>query len=115
MKLTDFEMTAVKKAASLMLKGLHNHYTIDQLAGSVNLSRRKFIEAFKIVYHQSPGQYLVQQKMQFAMALLKDSVKPVKHVAAAVGYDNVSAFVRAFKREVGTSPLLYRKQHEHSV
>lgn len=112
MKVTEFEMAAVREAAYLMLTTPQAHHTIEQLAGKVNLSRSKFIEAFKAVHGQNPGQYLLKQRIEKAMKLLKDSDLPLKKIAATVGYDDVSAFVRAFKRETSVSPIQYRNEHQ---
>jgi AraC-like DNA-binding protein len=48
--------------------------------------------------------------MQVGAALLRDTAAPVASVALEVGYQSEAAFTRAFKRLVGKTPSLWRRQ-----
>lgn len=41
---------------------------------------------------------------------LKSEAKTVSEIAYALGFDNLSYFTRLFKKEVGTTPVLFKKQ-----
>jgi AraC-like DNA-binding protein len=44
------------------------------------------------------------------MALLAEPGRTVLDVSIAVGFDSVSAFTRAFRREIGEAPSAYRRR-----
>jgi AraC-like DNA-binding protein len=50
--------------------------------------------------------------MQIARRLLSDTRLPIKEVGHRVGYEGARAFARAFIREAGCTPAIYRRQHE---
>ena len=51
-----------------------------------------------------------EQRRDHAMRLLLQTRKPVKQVAAAVGFDSEKSFARAFKQWTGHPPSRYRSQ-----
>ena len=50
-------------------------------------------------------------RRQFALEYLQDSDNTLTQIAFLLGYSEVSAFNRAFKRWTGSTPLDYRRQH----
>ena len=52
--------------------------------------------------------YLTKWRMNVASRLLNENGHNVERIATAVGYENVSAFSRAFKRHVGVPPIAWR-------
>ncbi len=65
-------------------------------------------------FHQEVGipfiQYVNQQRIQQAAALLKRTELQIQQVAAAVGYNNASYFNRQFVRFWGVTPSVYRSK-----
>jgi AraC-like DNA-binding protein len=47
---------------------------------------------------------------QFALEYLKDHANTLTQIAFLLGYSEVSAFNRAFKRWTGSTPLDYRRK-----
>lgn len=48
----------------------------------------------------SPKQYLMQQKLLKACALLKETGKQIKEIAADIGYSDMHIFSREFKNVI---------------
>ena len=84
-------------------------WTIERLGEEVGLSRSALHERFVHFIGQPPVQYLAQWRMQLAAASLRDSDAKVIEVALSVGYENETAFARAFRRAVGDSPAAWRR------
>jgi transcriptional regulator GlxA family with amidase domain len=87
-------------------------WTSGSLATSVGLSasqlRRKFVAQTGL----PPMQYLRQLRLKRAMELLLTRTYwTVKEVGAAVGFCDMSHFVRAFRQRNGQSPTQYRRAH----
>ena len=55
--------------------------------------------------------YLTRGPLQVAARSLSATSKGVAEIAADVGYESKAAFNRAFKREFGSPPARYRKDH----
>jgi AraC-like DNA-binding protein len=89
-------------------------WTVERLARFAGLSRSVFAERFTEMAGQPPMQYLALWRMQLASRLLLDG-GAVAAVASAVGYDSEAAFSRAFKKLVGRSPALWRKERAPSL
>lgn len=79
------------------------------LASIACLSVPQLIRQFKSVFKVTPHQYLIQIKLKQAVDLLKNTDKPIHEITWACGFENVSAFCRAFKSAYGFQPLMFRK------
>jgi AraC-like DNA-binding protein len=67
------------------------------------MSRTRFAEHFRMLIGRSPIDYLTIWRMTIARQLLAKG-KPVKSVAAQVGYESAAAFSRVFSRVTGKAP-----------
>lgn len=67
-------------------------------------SSATFRRDFKARYDISPRKWIIQKRMEKAKELLTRSDLSVHELAKEVGYDNVSHFIKAFKREYGFTP-----------
>lgn len=74
-----------------------------QMADLALMSRSKFAELFKRTVGQSPGDFVIDWRINVAKSLLQQN-KPVSLVANAVGYENGSALARVFRNKLGISP-----------
>ncbi|MDA0236324.1 MAG: helix-turn-helix domain-containing protein, partial [Proteobacteria bacterium] len=51
-------------------------------------------------------------RREHAVKLLLQSARPVKQIAAAVGFDSEKSFARAFREWTGVAPSAYRSNAE---
>ncbi|TPG84793.1 AraC family transcriptional regulator [Pseudomonas mandelii] len=86
-------------------------WSLENMAACTGLSRSAFFIKFNELVGQSPGQVLLALRIRHACQLLKNN-NTVETVCAAVGYQSISAFSRAFAKLVGMQPGAYRKNHE---
>jgi AraC-like DNA-binding protein len=56
-------------------------------------------------------QLLLEVRMELARTYLSGSLMSMTELTQILGYENLSAFSRAFKRELGVPPLQWRDQH----
>ncbi len=112
------ESTLIKALAdkyiNKALQQLHQYpekpWSLDTLAKDVGLSRAAFAKRFKDLVGQPMFNYLTQLRMQHACQLLAETSLPLYEVANRVGYESDLAFTRTFKKSLGKTPTLYRKQ-----
>ncbi|MBD2463637.1 helix-turn-helix transcriptional regulator [Oscillatoria sp. FACHB-1407] len=76
-----------------------------QLAG---VSQSHFSRLFKRSMGLSPHQYLLQQRVERAKQLLKNTNQSLVEIALACGFDSHSHFTRQFRHITGLTPKAYR-------
>ncbi|GAA5314810.1 MAG: GlxA family transcriptional regulator [Candidatus Pelagadaptatus aseana] len=91
---------------------LEAHYreaiSMDDLGHAFGLSNRSLLRRFKLATGLSPLSYLQDIRLDMACRLLVQSNKSVEEVTHEVGYEDVSSFIRLFKRRSGFTPNNYR-------
>lgn len=97
------------------MKGWYdNHYAVScslqSFEEKTGISRYRLCREFSAAYHQTPIRYLEQVRMEKACILLRETSLNIHEVAADVGYENVTHFIRLFRNETGMTPGQYRKQ-----
>lgn len=92
---------------------IHAHHsktvTLDDLSRNAGLSKFHLIRVFKEVTGLSPVDYIRQIKGQRARRLLLETQKDLSLIALDLGFSELSAFTRFFKRQSGLSPSLFRQ------
>jgi len=88
----------------------YSHLTLDleQIAREASFSRYHFLRLFRTTFDQTPHQYLVQQRIEHAEALLAAGDLSTTEVCFAVGFQSLGSFSALFHRRVGYPPKEYR-------
>lgn len=91
---------------------LEIHYSrpirLEDIGESLHLSVEHIIRIFREETGMTPYQYLKQLRLRRACTLLTESDMSIGEIAAAVGYQSVSAFIAQFKSCYGITPRAYR-------
>ena len=83
---------------------------IPALAALTHLSPSRFGRVFRDVFGETPHRYLQRRRVERAMALLRQTDRPVTQVAWDVGFSSLGTFSRTFSAIVGCSPSEFRAQ-----
>ncbi|MBD1365773.1 helix-turn-helix transcriptional regulator [Mucilaginibacter sp. ZT4R22] len=81
---------------------------LDAISSMCCLSIPQLIRQFKSVFNTTPHQYMIQVRLKRAVELLNNTNKPIHEITWRCGFENVSAFCRAFKLQYGIQPARYR-------
>src|SRR3954452_10151855 len=73
---------------------------IAALADSVHLSRAHFIRSFRDTFGETPHRYLQRRRLERAMALLRETDRPVIEICLDVGFTSLGSFGRTFREIV---------------
>jgi AraC-like DNA-binding protein len=100
-------------AVDAALRAIHadptHPWTVEELGTRAGLSRAAFARKFTTFVGQPPLTYVTWWRMTIAARLLRDTDAPLAGVALRAGYTSEFAFGKAFKREYGTAPGVYRR------
>jgi AraC-like DNA-binding protein len=99
----------VGRALALLHANPAEPWTISSLARGVALSRSALAGKFRELLGEPPLRYLTRLRIDAAAQRLRSSDDKLSAIAAAVGYESVTAFTRAFRRHMGMTPGEYRE------
>ncbi len=91
-----------------------------RLVGNAELSRLIFhssdycIRLFKKEYGKTPYDYQLNQKMNIACQMLRQTDMTVFEIATSLGYNDAHYFSGLFKSKCGLSPNAYRKKYKQA-
>jgi AraC family transcriptional regulator len=83
---------------------------ISELAGLCGVSPRHLMRAFRQSTGQTITEYAEDVRLRYAVRLLSDTDLPLGDIAGQVGFSALSGFSHAFRRAVGQSPSVFRRQ-----
>lgn len=104
----------IAKAIENVLAAPGADWTIDRLSSTASMARATFLRHFARETGMTVGVFLARARVMAAAELLKSTDATVATIAGQVGYQSESAFSRAFRAEVGTTPARFRRRR-HGV
>jgi AraC-like DNA-binding protein len=89
----------------------HAHEPVDlaKTARRAGLSPFHFLRSFAQVIGVTPHQYLVRSRLQRAARLLAEQERAITDIAFDCGFNDLSNFIRTFRRAAGVSPRGFRR------
>lgn len=115
-------LNASKRIATLFLELLERQFPIDdahqsmqirtasEFASQLNVHVNHLNRAIKEVTNKTTSQLIAERITQEAKILLKHSLWNVAEIGFALGFHEATHFNNFFKKQVGLSPLKYRKE-----
>ena len=87
---------------------LSERVTLAKLAGVAQVSESHFARVFKASTGESPHQYVMQQRLEYARGELTRTSRPIAEIATEAGFADQSHLTRMMRRYVGATPRLLR-------
>lgn len=104
----DRDYKRVKEVIHYIHKNLGSDLSLEVLAGKFFLSKYHLGYLFKKVTGFTVNEYIISRRIMKARELLKNNL-PVSQVGEMAGFNNISHFIRTFKKLIGMSPKQYAK------
>jgi transcriptional regulator GlxA family with amidase domain len=98
----------IERCVTYMKTHLEEQLYASQLASIANISMSHFFVLFRHYVGSAPMEFFARLRMRHAAQLLCETDQKVKHIAAAVGYEDQFYFSRQFKLEYELAPSNYR-------
>lgn len=108
----ELQMERVNKIFGMLRQG--KVVQLCDLAMELNLSTSHLQHLFKQYAGFPLGRCLVEQRLNIAAQLLRNTKMRIKEIAFTVGYGHPSSFIRAFQRRFTEPPKVYRRNIHHS-
>jgi AraC-like DNA-binding protein len=103
------------RARDAMDRGFARPLDVAALARIAHVSEAHFIREFRATFAETPHRYLQRRRLERAMALLRETDRPVTEICLEVGFTSLGTFSRTFRDIVGETPSDYREGHEPMV
>ena len=72
------------------------------------MSRFHFLRLFKLVFRETPRQFLIRRRLEHASQSLRQSHESVLEIALSCGFETASHFSHSFRQHFGVSPQVWR-------
>ena len=100
-----------RRVAGSITQNINEKLTVKRLTAEFGVSDTYLQNSFRGVYGMPVISFIRAQKMQSAAQVLIHTSKSVDAIAEEFGYENESKFSAAFKRIMGDTPSVFRKEH----
>lgn len=106
-----YKIEKIKKVLSHIKANYREKIYINELAAVASMSTDHFFKFFKSFIGKTPIEYINFCRISEAEHLLVNSQLSILEIALSIGYENVSYFIKTFKKYNMCTPKEYRKCH----
>lgn len=103
-------ISKLKKILSFIRENYACAQTLESMAEKCNMSPKYFGSFFKSMTGKTPIEYLNEYRTEKAVSLIVSSDMSITDIAFACGFNDLSYFIKTFKKIVGMSPGKFRKK-----
>ena len=101
----------IKKTLYYIQSNFREELSIDDIAGSAQVSVSTLLRLYHDILHTTPIQYVVKYRLeQIREELLSSPDSAISEMAYSCGFNDISYFNRCFLKEYGETPSSYRKR-----
>ena len=83
--------------------------TLEDYARLSNRSLSSFKRAFKQKTGQTPGNWILENRLEHARMLVQGTGKTISEIGAESGFNNASSFIRSYRTRFGLTPVADRR------
>ncbi len=99
----------LNKVNGFLEENFSRKITLEEMADFCHLSKFYFSHILKELTGVSFINYLSLFRIEKSISMMRYSDKNITYIALECGFGNVRSFNRIFKKQLGTTPLMYRK------
>lgn len=106
---SDLPYISVRRVTEFIHENLGETIRLRDIADVAGMSEHQLLEGFRTEFGTTPLQYIIEQRLRAAKALLARSAKTVTEVAHETGFSSHSHLTRAFGKRNGVTPREFRR------
>ena len=100
-------ITQLRTVLTFFDANYHRTLTLEEIAQCVDMSPKYFCRFFKEMTHRTPMDHLNYYRIERACQQLLTSDLSITEIAYSCGFNDLSYFIKTFKRYKGTTPKKY--------
>lgn len=104
--LFDFSEPGKIDLEAFMIKNFHFNVDLNRFAYLTGRSLSTFKRDFEKIFHLTPSKWLIQRRLKEAYYLMKELGKTPSDIYVDLGFEDLSHFSFAFKKQYGVAPSL---------
>ena len=93
-----------------VLAHLDQNLRVADLAAVAGLPPNRFAQAFAASSGRSPHQFVIEQRLESAAGLLRETRQPLADIALTCGFASQQHLTQLMRRRLGTTPARYRTE-----
>ncbi len=101
------KIVQLKQVLEFIESSYNHQITLQEMAASVNMSPKYFCRFFQDMTHRTPVDYLNYYRIERACYQLLTTDQSITEVAYNSGFNDLSYFIKTFKKYKGTTPKQY--------
>ena len=101
------KVSQLKRALALIEENYASPLTLEQLSAAAKMSPKYFCRFFQEMTHHTPIEYLNLYRIEHACYQLITTDRSVTEIAFNCGFNDLSYFIKTFKRYKGITPKRY--------
>lgn len=102
--LFDFSDPGKIDLEAFMTRNYHFNVALNKFAYLTGRSLSTFKRDFERIFHTTPSKWLLKRRLQEAYYLIKEQQKMASEIYLSLGFEDLSHFSYAFKKQFGTAP-----------
>ncbi|WP_138493322.1 AraC family transcriptional regulator [Paenibacillus pinistramenti] len=102
-------MERLKKVLLYIQQEYDKPIRLKDLAELIPMSEGQFCRFFKSMTGQTPVDYINSYRIRQAAGMLTQTERKISDIALEVGFDNISYFIRVFRKMMKCSPSAFRR------
>lgn len=111
---SNFQESSKIERLKKIIEYIQQHYDqqirLADLASLIPMSEGQLCRFFKSMTRQTPVDYINSYRIRQAVELLREPDRKISDIALEVGFDNISYFIRVFRKSMNCSPSEFRKK-----
>lgn len=111
------DKTVTQERLKNILSYIHLNYNkkirLSDISNFANISAGECCRLFRNNKLQSPIEYLITFRLNKSIELLESTTLSISDISEKVGFGSVSYFIEKFRKQVGCTPLEYKKAYLH--
>ncbi|SEU02805.1 AraC family transcriptional regulator [Paenibacillus sp. NFR01] len=109
------KINRLKKVIEYIQNNYQEPIRTRDLSELIPMSEGQFCRFFKAMTRKTPVDYINSYRIRQAADLLQQSERKISDIALEVGFDNVSYFIKVFRKLMKCSPSEFRKEERRGV
>ena len=102
----------VQKAVDFIEENLENELTVKKISRHLNVSKNVLYNKFHERLHCTVNAYVIKKRIEKSLELLLKTNLSIEEISQKAGFSGASYYSKAFKKQMGISPLKYKKEHK---